>query len=78
MGGTCSTNGEGRRRRMHLDYCGKSKKKETTGRPRHRWVHNIRVDLGRIGNGGMDGVGLVQDMDQVRALVYKVISLQVP
>jgi hypothetical protein len=28
------------------------------GRPKHTWVHNIKMDLGEIGWGGMDWIGL--------------------
>jgi hypothetical protein len=28
------------------------------GRPRHRWVDNIRMDLGEVGWGDVDWIGL--------------------
>jgi hypothetical protein len=34
------------------------------GRPRCRWVNNIKIDLGKIGWGGMDWIGLAKDRDQ--------------
>jgi hypothetical protein len=48
------------------------------GRPRHRWEDNIKIDLGEIGFGDVDGLHLAQDRDRCRALVNMVISLQVP
>jgi prophage antirepressor-like protein len=48
------------------------------GRPRRRWVNNIRMDLREIGWDGMDWIDLAQDRDQWRALVNTVMSLRVP
>jgi hypothetical protein len=47
------------------------------GRPRRRWVDNIRVDLREIGSDGMDWIDLAQDRDQWRALVNTVMNLRV-
>jgi hypothetical protein len=51
---------------------GKPEEKGPLGRPRCRWVNNIKMDLGEIGWGGMDWIGLAQDGDQWRALVNMV------
>jgi hypothetical protein len=48
------------------------------GRPRRRWVHNIKMDLREIVWDGMDWIDLAQDRDQWRALVCTVINLRVP
>jgi hypothetical protein len=48
------------------------------GRPRSKWVDNIKMDLREIGWDGMDWIDLAQDRDQWRALVNMVMSLQVP
>jgi hypothetical protein len=48
------------------------------GRPRRRWVDNIKMDLLEIGWGGVDWIGLVQDKVKSRALVNAVMNLQVP
>jgi hypothetical protein len=48
------------------------------GRPRRRWVDNIRMDLGELGWDGMDWIKLAQDRDQWRALVNTVMNLRVP
>jgi hypothetical protein len=46
-------------------------------RPRPRWVNNIRLDLGKIGWGGVDWIYLGQDRDKWRALVNAVMNLRV-
>jgi hypothetical protein len=57
---------------------GKPKGKRTLGRPRRRWVDNIRMDLEEMGWGDVDWIGLAQDRDRWRALVNSVLSLRVP
>jgi hypothetical protein len=47
-------------------------------RPRRRWVDNIRMDLGEVGWGDVDWIGLVQDRDKWRALVNPAMNPQVP
>jgi hypothetical protein len=42
----------------------KPESKRPLGRPRRRWVDNIRTDLREIGRGGMDWIDLVQDRGQ--------------
>ena len=48
------------------------------GRPRRRWVDNIRMDLQEMGCGYMDWIGLAQDRDRWRTLVSAVMKLRVP
>jgi hypothetical protein len=48
------------------------------GRPRRRWVDNIRMDLVEVGWGDVDWSGLAQDRDRWRALVNAVLDLRVP
>ena len=43
---------------------GKPEGKRLLGRPRHRWVDNIRTDLQEVGCGYMDWIGLAQDRDR--------------
>jgi hypothetical protein len=40
---------------------GKQEGKRQLGRPRRRWVDNIRMDLQEVGCGYMDWIGLAQD-----------------
>jgi transposase len=48
------------------------------GRPRRRWVDNIKMDRREIGRDGTDWIDLAYDMDQWRALVNTVMTLRVP
>jgi hypothetical protein len=57
---------------------GKPEGKRPLGRPRRRWVHNVKMDVREIGWGGMDWSGLAQDTDQWRALVNTVMNVRVP
>jgi hypothetical protein len=47
-------------------------------RPRHRWVDNIRMDLGEVGWGDLDWIGLAKDRNRWRALVNSLLNLRVP
>jgi hypothetical protein len=51
--------------------------KEPLGRPRHRWVDNIRTDLGEVGWGDVDWIGLAQDRNRWRTLVNLVLNISV-
>ena len=57
---------------------GKSEGKRPLGRPRRRWVDNIRMDLQEVGCGYMDWIGLAQNRDRWQTLVSAVINLRVP
>jgi hypothetical protein len=57
---------------------GKPEGKKSLGRPRRRWVDNIKMDLREIGWDGKDWIELAQDKDQWRALVNTVMNLRVP
>jgi hypothetical protein len=48
------------------------------GRPRRKWVDNIKINLREIGWGGMDWIDLDYNRDQRRALVNTVMNLQAP
>ena len=48
------------------------------GRPRRRWVDNIRMDLQGVGCVYMDWIGLAQDRDRWRTLVSALMNLRVP
>ena len=48
------------------------------GRPRCRWVDNIRMNLQEVGCGYIDWIGLAQDRDAWRRLVNAVMNLRVP
>jgi hypothetical protein len=60
---------------MHIG--GKTKRKPTTGRPRRRWVDNIKMDLREIGWDGVDWINMAEDRDKWRAVVNMVLNLRV-
>jgi hypothetical protein len=57
---------------------GKPEGKRPLGRPRRRWVDNIRMDLVEVGWGDVDWICLAQDRDSCIALVNSVLNLWVP
>ena len=63
---------------MYRVLVGKLEGKRTLGRPGHRWVDKIRMDLQEVGCGYMDWNGLAQDRDRWRRLVCVVMNLRVP
>jgi hypothetical protein len=76
MGRACSTNGE--KRNAYRILVGNQEGKRPLGRPRCRWVDNIKMDIREIGRDGGDWIDLAQDRDQWRALVNAVMHLRVP
>jgi hypothetical protein len=66
MGGTCSANGE--KRNAYKIMVGKPEEKRPLGRPRRRWVDNIK----------MDWIDMAQDRDHWSVLVNTVLHLRVP
>jgi len=57
---------------------GKPEGRSPLGRPRRRWVDNIRKDLQELGCGYMDWIGLAQDRESWRTFVSAVMNLRVP
>jgi hypothetical protein len=51
----------GEKRNAYRLLVGKPEGKRPLGRPRRRWVDNIRMDLGEVGWGDVDWIGLAQD-----------------
>jgi hypothetical protein len=76
MGGSCSTNGE--KRNAYGLLVEKPEEKRPLRRQRRRWVDNITMDLGEVGWGDVDWVGLAQDRNRWRALVNSVSNLWIP
>jgi hypothetical protein len=68
----------GEKRNAYMLLVGKSEGKRPLGRPRRRWVNNIRMDLLEVGWGNVDWIGLAQDRNRWRALVNSVINLRIP
>jgi hypothetical protein len=67
----------GERRGAYRALVGKPEGRRPLGRPRRRWEDNIKMDL-REGCGGVDWIGLAEDRDRWRAVVYTVMNLRVP
>jgi hypothetical protein len=55
----------------------KAYNKRPLGRPRRRWVHNIKMDLTEIGWDGKDWIDLAQDRDKGRTLVNTAMNRRV-
>ena len=68
----------GEERGVYRVLLGKPEGRSPLGRPRRRWVDNIRMDLQEVGCGYMDWIGLAQDRDRWRQLVSAVMNLRVP
>jgi hypothetical protein len=56
MGRVCSTNGE--KMNAYRIFMGSPERKRPLGRPRRRWVDNIKMDLTEIGWDGRDWIEL--------------------
>jgi hypothetical protein len=76
MGGACSTKGE--KMNAWRILVGKPEGKKPLGRPKRRWVDNIKMDLRDIGWDGVEWIDMTQDRDQWRAFVNAVLNLRVP
>jgi hypothetical protein len=70
-----STNGGKGTRRLLV---GKPEGKRPPGIPGCRWVNNIRMNLGAVGWGDVDWIGLAQDRNRWRVLVNSVLNFRVP
>jgi hypothetical protein len=76
MGGACSTNGV-KRNACRL-FVGKSEGRRPLGRPRYKWMDNIKMDLGEMVWGGMDLINMAKDRDRWRAIVNMILNFRVP
>jgi len=68
----------GEERAVYRVLVGKPEGKRSLGRPRHRRVDNIRMNLQEVGCGYMDWIGLAQDRYRWRTVVSAVRNLRVP
>jgi hypothetical protein len=57
---------------------GKLEGKRPLGRPKRRWVDNIRMDLRKVGWSDVDWIVFAQDRNRRRALMNSVLNLRVP
>jgi hypothetical protein len=68
----------GERMNAYRILVGKPEGKRQLGRPRRRWVDNIKMDLREVEWDGRDWIDLAQDRDRWRALVNAVMNPRVP
>jgi hypothetical protein len=68
----------GAKRKAYRVLVGKREGKRPIRGPRRRWVDNITMDLGEVGWGDVDWIGLAKDRNRWRALVNSVLNLRVP
>jgi hypothetical protein len=68
----------GEKRNAYTLLVGKPEGERPLGRPRRRWVDNIRMDLGEVGWSDVDWIGLAQDRNRWGALVNSVLNFRVP
>jgi hypothetical protein len=68
----------GEKRNAYRLLVGKPEGKRPLGRPRRRWVDNIKRDLGEVGWDDVDWIGLAQNRKRWRGLVNSVLNLRVP
>jgi hypothetical protein len=68
----------GEKRNAYELLVGKLEGKRPLDRPRRRWADSIRMDLGVMGLGDVDWIGLAQYKNRWRALVNSVLNLRVP
>jgi len=68
----------GEEKEVYMVLLGKPEGRRQQGRPRRRWVDNIRMELEEVGCGHMDWIGLAHARDRWRTLVSAVMNLRVP
>jgi hypothetical protein len=68
----------GEKRNAYRLLVGNPEEKRPLGRPRRRWIDNIKMDLLEIGLNVVDWTGLAQDRYSWRALVNSIMNLWVP
>jgi hypothetical protein len=68
----------GEKRNVYRLLVGKPEGKRPLGRPRRRWIDNVKMDLLDIELNVVDWIGLAHDRYSWRALVNSVMNLRVP
>jgi len=68
----------GEERGAYRVLVGKPEGRRPMGRPRRRWVDNIRMNLQEVSCVYMDWIRMVQDRDSWRKLVSGVMNLRFP
>jgi hypothetical protein len=65
----------GEERGVYRVLVGKPVGTRPLGRPRRRWEDNMRMDLHKVGYGGMDWIELTQDRGRWQALVNALMGI---
>jgi hypothetical protein len=68
----------GEKRNAYRLLVAKPGDKRPLGRSRRRWVDTIRMNLGEVGSGDVDWIGLAKDRNRWRSLLNSVLNLRVP
>jgi hypothetical protein len=68
----------GKRSGLYRVLVAKPEGKSPHGRPRRRWEDTIKLDLQKVGCGGMDWIKLAEDRDRWWSLVNAAMNLWVP
>ena len=76
LAGHVARMGEGRG--VNKVLVGKPEGKRPLGRPRHKWVDNIKMYLEEVGRGCGDWMELAHNRDRWRSLVSTVMNFRVP
>jgi hypothetical protein len=76
MGRACGTNGG--KRNTYIILAGEPEGKRSLGRPKRKWVNNIKMDRREIGWGCTDWIDLAQNREEWKALVNTIMNLRVP
>jgi hypothetical protein len=67
-----------KKRNVYRLLVGKPEGKRPLGRPRSRWMDNMKLDLVEIGLGDVDWIGVAQDRYRKRDLGNEILCLRVP
>jgi hypothetical protein len=68
----------GKKSNAYRFLVGKPEGRRPLGRPKHRGLDKIRMDLVEVGWSDMDWIGLAQNRYRWRAVVNSVLNLPVP
>jgi hypothetical protein len=68
----------GEKRNVYRLLVRKPEGKRPLGRPRRKWIDNIKTGILEIGLSVVDWIGLAQDRYRWRAFVNAVMNLRVP
>jgi hypothetical protein len=68
----------GEKRNTYRLLVGKTEGNKPLGKPKRRFVHNIRIELGEVGWVDVDWIGLAEDRNRWRTLLNSVLNFRIP